>query len=183
MKVIVFLADGFEEVEAITVVDYLRRMEEIQVDMVAVGDELSVRGAHDIVIRADKLIEDIQEKDYQALVIPGGMPGAKNLRENKDVVKMVKSLYDSNKLLAAICAGPIVLEEAGILDGKSVTSYPGFEAELKNCDYQEDSVVQDGKIITARGPYLAVDFSLALVENLLGKERRRDLEKDILYKS
>lgn len=183
MKIIVLLADGFEEIEAITVVDYLRRLEEFQVETVSITEELLVRGAHDIEVKADKLLGDIRQEDYDALVVPGGMPGAKNLKENKEVVKIVKSLYDDDKLLAAICAGPIVLEEAGILEGRKITSYPGFEGEFKNSQYREEAVVRDGNIITARGPFLAVDFTLEIVDYFLDEERKNDLKKDILYKA
>lgn len=182
MNVIVFLAPGFEEVEALTVVDYLRRVTPIQVEMVAVGDSLQVSGSHHIEVKADKRIDDLTNLDaYQAVVIPGGMPGAGNLRDDQRVIKIVREMNAAGKLVAAICAGPIVLEKAKIIDGKKVTSYPGFEKDLPNSSYQETAVVKDGNIITSRGPGKAVDFALELVTVLVGAKEAETLRKNILY--
>jgi len=181
MKVIVFLADGFEEVEALTTVDYLRRMD-IVVDTVSITQDKEVKGSHDISVLADKTIDQIDNTDqYHGVVIPGGLPGATNLRDNPKVIEIVKKVYDNQKLAAAICAGPIVLERAGIIDGKKITSYPGFEDQLSSGIYQEQSVVRDGNIITARGPALAVDFAIEIVKYLLGEERADELKAGILY--
>lgn len=181
MKAILFLADGFEEVEALTAVDYLRRVN-IVVDTVSISDSKQVKGAHGVVVLADKQLEELKNlHSYDAVIVPGGMPGANNLRECEGVLDVIKSLYDSNKLVAAICAGPIVLKKAGIVEGKRITSYPGFEQELSGAVYSEDSVVADGNILTARGPYFAVDFALAIVEYLLCEKRVAALKKDILY--
>jgi len=182
MKVLVFLAEGFEEVEALTVVDYLRR-KEIHVDTVSISDNQKVKGAHDIVVIADKLIDDVSELDsYDGVVIPGGMPGATNLRDDSSVIDIIKRVNENKKLVASICAGPIVLERAGVINGKSVTSYPGFGDELKNSVYKEETVVRDGNIITSRGPALAVDFAIEIVRYLLGEEKAKELKKSILYK-
>lgn len=182
MNVIVFLAPGFEEVEALTVVDYLRRVKPIQIEMVAVGDSLQVLGSHHIEVKADKQIDDLVNLDaYQAVVIPGGMPGAANLRDDQRVIKIVREMNAAGKLVAAICAGPIVLEKAKIIDGKKVTSYPGFEKDLPNSSYQEIAVVKDGNIITSRGPGKAVDFALELVTVLVGAKEAETLRKNILY--
>ncbi len=181
MKVIVFLADGFEEVEALTVVDYLRRMD-IEVDMVSITGEKQVKGAHDIKVLADKVIADIDISFYDGGIIPGGMPGATNLRDHDKVIDMMRTLYEGKKLVAAICAGPIVLERAGIIRGKEITSYPGFEEKLKDGIYREDPVVRDDNIITARGPALAVDFAIEIVKYFLGEERTEDLKNNILYR-
>lgn len=182
MNVIVFLAKGFEEVEALTVVDYLRRVESITVEMVAIGQTLAVFGSHGIEVRADCHIDDLVKDDlYQAVVIPGGMPGAANLRDDQRVIKIIKDMNEAGKLVAAICAGPIVLEKAKVIDGKKVTSYPGFEKDLANSIYQEDAVVRDGNIITARGPAKAVDFALEIVRVLAGEKEAEELRKDILH--
>lgn len=178
-KVLLLLAEGFEEVEALTIVDYLRRMD-IVVDTVSIGGK-NVQGAHGINIEADKKIEAIDDiKNYDGLVIPGGIPGATNLRDDDRVIKLVKEFNQEQKIIAAICAGPIVLERAGILKGKKVTSYPGFEDELKESVYKEKLVVQDGNIITARGPAVAIYFAIKLVENLVGEEKASELRRDIL---
>lgn len=182
MKIIVFLAEGFEEVEALTVVDYLRR-KDIQVDTISITEEKEVIGAHNIRVIADKTIGEIEDINlYKGAIIPGGMPGATNLRDDKRVIDIIKSLYEEDKLTAAICAGPIVLEKAGIIKGKNITSYPGFEGELKDGIYREESVVRDNNIITARGPALAVDFAIEIIRYLLGEEKAEELKKDILYK-
>ena len=181
MKIIVFLAEGFEEVEALTVVDYLRRVD-IEVSMVSVTEEKSVKGAHSIEVIADKVISEIDDlKSYDGLVIPGGLPGATNLRDNKDLIEIVKDMNKHEKLIAAICAGPIVLAKAGIINNRKVTSYPGFEDQLKKSMYVEHSVVADGNIITSRGPSLAVNFALEIVRYLLGEEKEQELKEDILY--
>ena len=182
MNVIVFLADGFEEVEALTVVDYLRRVEGITVDTVSIGEGLQVLGAHNIEVKADKNIKTIQDSsNYDALVIPGGMPGATNLRDDKDVIKLVKSVNERGKLVAAICAGPIVLEQAKVLDDKEITSYPGFEESFPKSTYKEDGVVIDGNIITSRGPAKAIDFAIEIVKYLAGEKQAEELKADILY--
>ena len=181
MKIIVFLADGFEEVEALTVVDYLRRVD-IEVDMVSITNELEVTGAHKIKVSSDKVLKDIKDiGSYDGVVIPGGLPGATNLRDDKDVIEIVKKLNDKDKLVSAICAGPIVLEKAGIISGKNVTSYPGFEDQLKESSYVEESVVKDGNIITSRGTSLAVEFAIEIVKHLLGEKKAQVLKDDILY--
>ena len=182
MKVIVFLADGFEEVEALTVVDYLRRIDNITVDMVAIEEDLRVIGAHNIEVKADKTIGQLQDlSKYDAVVIPGGMPGSTNLRDSNKVISTVQELNNAGKLIAAICAGPIVLEKAKVIDGKRVTSYPGFEKDLENSIYKEDDVVVDGNIITSRGPAKAVDFSIEIVKYLVGEDKAKELKTKILY--
>lgn len=182
MKVLVFLADGFEEVEALTVVDYLRRVENIKVDTVSITNTLEVLGAHNIEVKADKMIDYLQDIElYDAVVIPGGMPGATNLRDHKDVIRIIKEIDQSGKLVAAICAGPIVLEKAKVITGKKVTSYPGFEKDLPNSNYKEDDIVWDGNIITARGPAKAEDFAIEIVQYLVGSKAAHELKTNILY--
>lgn len=180
MKFLVFIADGFEEVEALTVVDYLRRMD-IDVKMVSISDSKEVKGAHGIKVQTNMMISEVNHKDYIGLTIPGGMPGATNLRDNEKVIEIVKNMNEDGKLISAICAGPIVLERAGIIKDKNVTSYPGFEEELSDSNYLEENVVVDKNIITARGPAIATDFALNIVEYLLDKSKREELEEDILF--
>lgn len=183
MKIIVFLAEGFEEIEALTVVDYLRRLDGIEVDMVSITQNLKVIGAHNIEVMADKTIGGIEDLlDYDGLVIPGGMPGATNLRDSKKLIDIVKDFNEKDKLIAAICAGPIVFEEADVIKGRDITSYPGFEENLKSGNYLEKDVVLDGNLLTSRGPALAIDFTFKIVEYLLGNEKVESLKKDILYR-
>lgn len=182
MNVIVFLAEGFEEVEALTVVDYLRRVKPITVQMIAIGDSLHVSGSHHIEVKANKHIDELAELDaYEAVIIPGGMPGAANLRDDQRVIKIVREMNEAGKLVAAICAGPIVLEKAKIIDGKRMTSFPGFEKDFPNSFYQADAVVRDKNIITSRGPGTAVDFALEIVTVLVGEKEAETLRKNILY--
>ena len=177
MKIIVFLADGFEEVEALTVVDYLRRMD-IEVDMVSINSEKNVKGAHGIEVVTNKLVGDLDLDEYKGVVIPGGLPGATNLQKSSDVIKIVKELNDKEKLVAAICAGPVVLQEAGIIKNRSFTCYPGFQGNIVDGNYTDRHVVKDKNIITGKGPALAVDFALKIVDYLLGEDKKEELKKE-----
>ena len=180
MKILLFLADGFEEVEALTVVDYLRRMD-IVVETVSIKEE-KVKGAHDIVVISDTNIDKLKDRDsYDGVIIPGGLPGATNLRDDSRVIDIVNKMNRNNKLVAAICAGPIVFQRAGIIKGKNITSYPGFEDDLKDGNHIGENVVKDGNMITARGPALAVDFAIEIVDYLLGESKAIELKKNILY--
>ncbi len=180
MKIMVFLAQGFEEVEALTLVDYLRRMD-IDVDMVSISKDKMVKGAHGIEVKADRLIDNLDVETYKGALIPGGLPGATNLQENKRVVEIVKDFYSQNKLVWAICAGPVVLYEAGILKDKDFTCYPGFQGNIKDGNYVDKDTVRVGNVITGKGPALAVDFALEIVDYLLGQDKKEELKKDILY--
>ena len=178
-KVAVMLADGFEEIEALTVVDIIRRAN-ITCDMFSISG-MEVKGAHDIVVKADKLISE-EVKEYDVIVLPGGMPGATNLRDNEEVIDLVKWFNDNKKIVAAICAAPIVLGKAGIIEGKKVTSYPGFEDELIKGSYLEEHVVVDGNIITSRGPATAMLFAYKILE-LLQCDKWKNLSEGMLFNS
>ncbi|NFJ31479.1 DJ-1/PfpI family protein [Clostridium botulinum] len=178
-KVLIFIADGFEEIEALTVVDLLRRAN-IRCDMCSIASNKEVKGAHNILVNVDKTLEEIKTNDYSSLVIPGGMPGAANLRDNNKVINLVKEFNRDEKLIAAICAGPIVLSKANIIKGKEVTSYPGFEEDLKEGIYKEDLVVQDGNIITSRGPSAAMYFAFKILENFK-KDSAKEIKEDMLF--
>jgi protein deglycase len=108
--------------------------------------------------------------EYDVIILPGGMPGAKNLKSDQGVIELIKKFYSEGKLIAAICAAPIVLQEAGIIDGKKITSYPEFKEEFKSSIYMEDSVVQDNNIITSRGPATALEFAYKIAENIENHE-------------
>lgn len=161
-KALIFLAEGFEEIEALTVVDVLRRAEVI-CDMCSLNGEYAT-GSHHITVKADLTIENLQVSEYDAVILPGGMPGSKHLKENKTVINMVKEFNDSNKIVAAICAAPIVLEEAGIILGKNVTSYPSSLASEQSCNYIEEIVACDTNIITSRGPATSLEFAFTILE-------------------
>lgn len=179
-RVCVLLAPGYEEIEALTPVDYLRRCD-VMVDVVSTTDDVRVIGAHDIMVQADTFIDDIQAEDYAMVVIPGGLPGAENLKNDQRVIKLLQEVYGQGDYVAALCAGPMVLDHAGLLEGKKATCYPGFESELSTASaHLSDTVVVDDRVITSRGPAAANYFALALVEVLLGEERAEALKKDIV---
>lgn len=159
--VAVFLAEGFEEIEAISVVDLLRRAE-IDVKTVGIGSKTIV-GTHNIPITCDILDSELEFNDIDMVVLPGGMPGTTNLEKNATVQKVIDYCKDNDKFITAICAAPSVLGHKGILKGKKATCYPGFEDDLNGALVNEDSVIRDGKVITAKGPGVAIDFALELV--------------------
>ena len=169
-KALVFLASGFEEIETVTIVDVLRRAG-VDVTVAGLAPNI-VEGKHGMRIVPDKSIDDVPVEDFDAFVVPGGNPGYKNLRNDPRVINMVKKAFDSNKLVAAICAGPTVLSDAGILKGKACTIYPGMDEELEagGGKPKQDMVVVDGNIITSRGPATALPFALKLAEKLAGKQ-------------
>src|SRR5574344_1133304 len=179
-RFLVFLADGFEEIEALTPVDYLRRAG-IEVDTVSITDDLKVTGSHKIPVLADKLLTDINPDDYVGLYLPGGLPGATNLRDNEAVIELVQQFNQEEKLVTVICAAPIVLEKAGVTEGKNVTSFPSFKEELTTAKayVEDDIVVEDGNIITGRGAAIAIYQSFKIVETLLGREAVEKLKEGI----
>ncbi|MCW4015674.1 MAG: DJ-1/PfpI family protein [Candidatus Bathyarchaeota archaeon] len=176
-KALVFLATGFEEIETVTIVDVLRRAG-IQTTVASLTPNV-VEGAHAIKIVPDKNLDDIAVNDFDAIIVPGGNPGYKNLRNDPRVINMVKEAYNANKLVAAICAAPAVLSDAGILKGKACTIYPGMENELEKGGGtpKQDIVVEDGNIITSKGPATALPFALRLVERLAGKQVAESVSK------
>lgn len=177
-KALVFIAEGFEEIEALTVVDVLRRGG-IECHMCSITSEKIIKGAHNICVNVDITLQELRGNEYDALVIPGGMPGAINLRDNCTVIDLVTQFNKNKKLIAAICAGPIVLSKANIIKGKEVTSYPGFEKDLKEGIYKEDLIVQDSNIITSRGPAIAMNFAFKILENLK-KDSAELIKEDML---
>ena len=181
-KFLVFLAEGFEEIEALTPVDYLRRAG-IEVDTVSITDIREVVGSHNIPVLADKTISEINEEDYLGLYIPGGIPGAINLRDNERVIKIVQEFNYKEKIVSAICAGPIVLGRANIISSKKVTSFPTFEDRIENLGtyVNEEIVVEDGNIITGRGAAIAIYESFKLIEKIKGKEAVDQLKEGIQH--
>jgi 4-methyl-5(b-hydroxyethyl)-thiazole monophosphate biosynthesis len=182
--VYVHLADGFEEIEALTVVDLLRRAG-IETLTVSITGRLPVTGSHDIKVVADLLFEDAVYNTCDMIVLPGGMPGTKNLGEHAGLREKIYSFNNQGKWLAAICAAPSVLGQAGVLKGKKATCYPGFEKELTGADVITDTVtypvVSDQKVITSRGASTAIAFALKIIEELKGKEKSEEIAKGILY--
>jgi len=174
MKIIVPFAEGLEEIEAVTIVDVLRRAE-LNVTTAAVGLN-PVTGSHGISITADTLFSQCSADDFTCIVLPGGMPGSEHLRKNSEVISMLHHIHKQDGYIAALCAAPIVLGEAGLLEGKKATCYPGFEKYLRNADCTNSPVAVDGKIITGRGPGCAIPFALKLVEIFKGSKISEELK-------
>lgn len=177
MKVAVLLAEGFETIEALTTVDILRRA---GVTCNTIGTKnLEVTTSHSITIKADKVLNE-EVYDYDVVVLPGGMPGAVNLRDDEKVNELVKKFYDEGKLVAAICAGPITLGKLGIVKGKNATCYPGFEDQLEGCNYKDELIVVDGNIITGRGPAAAIPFAFEIL-NHVAPEKVDQIKEGMLF--
>jgi len=174
----VLLAEGFEEIEATTVIDILRRAE-IRTQTVGVtGDE--VAGAHGIRMHADVSMSQAQAEKWDLIVLPGGTPGAFHLRDSAEVQSLLRTQNETRGRLAAICAAPIALSQAGVLNGKAATCYPGFEEQLQGAKLKQEAVVIDGNITTSRGPGTALEFALALVAQLKGDAAAAKVRKGLL---
>ena len=171
-------ADGFEEIEAITITDVLRRAE-IVVTTVGVGSR-EVTGSHAIPLITDVELGQAVHEDWDMVILPGGLPGATTLRDNSDVQRFLRRQNESGARLGAICAAPIALGAAGLLEGKRVTSYPGFEDQLVGAHYCEEAVARDGKVITSRGVGTALEFSLEIVADLKGRDVAQKLRESML---
>lgn len=174
----VLLADGFEEVEGLLPVDYLRRSG-LDVSVLGVTGK-QVNGAHDIRIDTDMKIEE-SSGAFDAVVVPGGLPGVENIAGSKAARDLITDVYEKGELVAAICAAPAyVLEPMGIIKGKKVTCFPGAEEKLKTSTFVEERVVRDGKIITSRGPGTAGEFAVEIIRFLLGEEKAEEIRSKTL---
>jgi protein deglycase len=180
-KAIVILADGFEDIEAITVIDILRRA---GIEVTACGlDSKKVKGSKGIVIDSDEMLED-NDIEYDACILPGGMPGSENLAKSENVKKILLEMDNQGKIIGAICAAPaIVLAPLGVLNDKSATCYPGMEEAFSDStDFKVDDIVIDGNIITSRGPATALKFAIALVDALCGSTVAQKIANATLLK-
>ncbi|MCG6935372.1 MAG: DJ-1/PfpI family protein [Proteobacteria bacterium] len=178
-NVLVPLAQGCEELEAVTVIDLLRRA---GVKVVTAGlDDQPVTASRGVVLIPDTALGEVIDEAFDMVVLPGGLPGADNLNQDPRIHILIKKMVTNNKPVAAICAGPKVLGTAGLLDGKHATSYPGSleGIAIQDMEYEQQAVVVDGNVITSRGPGTAMDFALTLIETLLGKARRDDVEASL----
>jgi 4-methyl-5(b-hydroxyethyl)-thiazole monophosphate biosynthesis len=177
-SVLVPLAQGCEEIEAITVIDILRRA---GITVVSAGlDTQPVRASRGTVLIPDTTLETAIEQSYDMVVLPGGQPGSDNLKADPRILALLNSMAKQDKYIAAICAAPSILATAGLLDGKNATSFPGVLNRFPKVNQQEKAVVEDGKFITSRGPGTAMDFALVLVERLVGKARRLEVEAGLV---
>jgi 4-methyl-5(b-hydroxyethyl)-thiazole monophosphate biosynthesis len=175
---VVVFADGFEEIEAVTVVDLLRRAG-VRVTILGL-DGVEVRGAHDMWVRADMMFSDFGES-FDALVLPGGGPGTARLAASKELLELVRQSHEQGKLCAAICAAPPVFAKAGILKGKRAVCYPGCEDKMADAAVAEDAVAIDGNIITGRAAGTAIPFALELISALAGEDAEESVRSAILY--
>jgi 4-methyl-5(b-hydroxyethyl)-thiazole monophosphate biosynthesis len=181
-RVLVPLADGFEEIEAVTIIDTLRRA---GLAVTTAGlRSTSVDGAHGISVKADATFAEVDPTSFDMLILPGGMPGTSNLAEDARVVAAVQSLAKQQKRVSAICAAPLVLAKAGVISKTPVTCYPGFETKLGDADVKrEQRVVKAGRVITSRGPGTALEFSLAIVEELCGSAKAKELAEAMIARA
>ncbi len=179
-QVCVFLADGFEEVEALTAVDLLRRAR-VYVDTVSITDEYKVHGAHGINVQTEDLFEEVNFEEFDMIVLPGGMPGTTNLMGHPGVCQIVTEFVNAGKPVGAICAAPMVLDHLGLLNGRKATCYPSCEEKMEGAVLTGAPVTVDGNIITSRGVGTAIDFALELINVLIGKDMAKKIASDIVY--
>ncbi len=177
-KALLIMADGCEEIETVTVIDVLRRA---GVEVIVAGlSAKNVTGANGIRFIPDTSVDAVQVNHFDMVILPGGGPGVERLRKDSRVSQLLKFAHAENKKIAAICAAPLVLEDAGLLKGKKVTSYPGTRGELKTPEYSTEAVVVDGDLITSRAPGTAMKFAVKLVEILVGKEKSDEVSRATL---
>lgn len=176
----VFLANGFEDIEALAPIDIMRRAG-LKVETVSITDEIVVTSAHGVGFVADRTLAEIDFDDAELMFLPGGMPGATNLDECQPLREGLMQHYKAGRPIAAICAAPLVLGHLGILHGRRATCYPGFETELKGADYTASLVEQDGQFITGKGPGAAMELGYVLVERLKDKQTADALREGMMY--
>lgn len=179
-KAAVLLANGFEEVEALTVVDLLRRAR-VYVDTISITDEYTVHGSHGINVHTEDLFDEVNFVEFDMIILPGGMPGTVNLQEHEGVKRVIEDFAESGKYIGAICAAPSILGNMGLLKGKRATCYPSVEDQLAGAVIVKAPVIQDGNIITSRGLGTAIDFGLKLVEVLVDKIEADEIAESIIY--
>jgi len=181
-KVLVPLADGCEELEAVTIIDLLRRA---GIEVITAGLDATpqaIRASRGTMLIPDVSLDQALQQQFDMVVLPGGQPGTDRLNADQRIHSLLKTMAKNEKYIAAICAAPKVLADAGLLQGRRVTSFPGSlsQAQLSGAHYQESAVVQDGHIFSSRGPGTAMDFALALIEALVGKARRDHVEQGLV---
>jgi 4-methyl-5(b-hydroxyethyl)-thiazole monophosphate biosynthesis len=176
MKLFVPLADGFEDIEALSIIDILRRAD-VAVDTVGVPGNM-ITSKSGVRLMVDRKLGEIKAEDYSGVILPGGGNGVENLSRSASLMDIITKLNDKGKMVAAICAAPSILAKIGILEERRATIYPGLERELPKP--REDKVVVDGNIITSQGPGTAIDFSLKLVETLKGQSKAEQIRKSLL---
>lgn len=180
-KIAVFFAEGYEEIEALTVVDVCRRAG-IVVDMVSVMDKKQVAGGHGIVSVSDKLFDECDFTEYDMLVLPGGLKGTQGLEAHEGLMAQVDSFFETGKYVAAICAAPSIFGHRGIVKGRKACCYPGFESHMEGAETTSGPVEIDGNVLTSRGMGTAMDFGLAITAILLGRQKADEIATSIVYR-
>jgi 4-methyl-5(b-hydroxyethyl)-thiazole monophosphate biosynthesis len=180
IKIGIFMADGCEEIEGLTVVDIARRAG-LTIEMISITDTKQVTSSHKVTFQADTTKAEADFDSYDAIVLPGGMPGTIHLDEDETVGRVIREFASSGKLVAAICAAPSVLGQAGLLDGKKATCHPGFEEKLTGAECSTDMVVCDGNIITSRGMGTAIPFALEIVRYFLDDAAVDKIKTGLVY--
>ena len=180
-RIAIFFATGYEEIEALTVVDICRRCN-IEIDMVSVAETDMVTGSHGISVKMDKMFSEVNFPEYDMLILPGGMPGTGNLEAHEGLMAQVDAFFESDKYVGAICAAPSVLGHRGILKGKNACCYPGFESHLEGANATTNPVEIAGNVITSRGMGTAIEFALAIVSICCGREKADEMAKTIIYR-
>lgn len=178
-EIYILFAEGFEEVEALTPCDVLRRAD-FYVNLVSTTGNLQVTGSHGITVKCDMFIDDINVNDALMLILPGGMPGTLNLKNNRKVIETIREFAGNGKWIAAICAAPMILGEMRLLQNKNATCYPGYEQYLKGANVLQLPAITDGKIITGRGIGTAMAFSLEIVKQLASDEKAEELSRKMV---
>ena len=179
-KIGIFMADGCEEIEGLTVVDIVRRAK-MDITMISISSKREVTSSHKVTFLADKLLDEVNYDELDAIVLPGGMPGTTRLGANATVNEVIQTFASKGKLVAAICAAPSVLGAAGILNGKRATCHPGFEEKLTGALTSTDAVVRDGNIITSRGMGTAILFALEIVRYFADDETVEQVKTGLVY--
>lgn len=179
-NIVMVLAEGYEETEVVVPYDVLTRLGFTVI--LAHVKEPDARSAHGLVIKTHQAIDKISPESVRMLILPGGMPGSENLKNSTPVIKLVGDVYDKGGCVAAICAAPIVLAEAGVLTGKKVTCYPGFEKQLTGATYTNVPAITDGNVITGKGPGAAFDFAIELAKKLGKGAEVKELMKRMMVK-
>lgn len=180
-RLAVFFAEGYEEIEALTVVDICRRCG-LEIDMVSVTEDRTVTGSHGIEVKMDKTFSEVSFDTYDMLILPGGMPGTKNLEAHQELMAQVDAFYQAKKYIGAICAAPSIFGHRGILKGRKACCYPSFESHLEGAQVTAGPVEVDGSVVTSRGMGTAIDFGLAVAELFCGKEQAEELAKSIVHR-
>lgn len=180
-KAAVFFGTGYEEIEALTVVDILRRAD-VETTMVSITEERIVTGSHSISAEMDTVLSEVDFNSTDVIVLPGGMPGTKNLEACGALMEQVDAFIAQDKIVAAICAAPSILGHRGFLKGRKACSFPNFESHLEGAEVMDQPAVIDGNIVTGRGMGAAVPFALAILEKLQGKEAAEKMAANIMYR-